>query len=505
MTQFIGHEYGHYLFGGNHSAVSGIMPGDPYDYNGCTFAMSAWERERLGYIALLNSYNGYTRTLRDYVTTGDAIRVNISTTEYFIIENHQRLSPYDQIIRGGALQGELDPNAQLGKGIYIWYIKNGDYYPPNVWALTADGSWNWKFIQWDTLYGWNTPPPIVPILDRDSRNIYLPNLLNTSYYGEAGHRNRNTFLQYNYQETFRYSHRWHDKNSITGDWEISRDVMGDETDAFNIGYNELLTPWSNPSTTKYINGNLIPTDISIQLVSQTNNNITIRIYNTYQNSLNLPPAKPQNLKVQKSSNNHPLLTWDANIEPDLSSYKIYKKVTEENGWQYLATTTSTSYEDLTEKYLPPGQQGLTHYVYYKITAIDNQSKESVASDEIRTKVKGAFLEKETSDNEFVNDTKPTEYLLQQNYPNPFNPSTTISYALPQISDVEIVIYDIMGREVKRFVIPGQSGGYQNVVWDGRNEFGVSVSSGIYIYRFRANSLEDKNKSFEKTAKFMLLK
>lgn len=109
------------------------------------------------------------------------------------------------------------------------------------------------------------------------------------------------------------------------------------------------------------------------------------------------------------------------------------------------------------------------------------------------------------ENEESNEILPKEYELLGNYPNPFNPSTTISYALPQISDVEIVIYDIMGREVKRFVIPSQSGGYQKVVWDGRNNFGVSVSSGIYIYRFRANSLEDNNKSFEKTSKFMLLK
>jgi len=107
----------------------------------------------------------------------------------------------------------------------------------------------------------------------------------------------------------------------------------------------------------------------------------------------------------------------------------------------------------------------------------------------------------------VKEDKITEmdYKLYQNYPNPFNPSTTISYALPQTSDVEIIIYDIMGREVKQFIIPTQNAGYQNVVWDGRNNFGISVSSGIYIFRFRANSLEDKNRTFEKSAKLMLIK
>ena len=99
---------------------------------------------------------------------------------------------------------------------------------------------------------------------------------------------------------------------------------------------------------------------------------------------------------------------------------------------------------------------------------------------------------------------PGNYALLGNYPNPFNPSTTISYALPYQSDVEIIVYDILGREVRSFVIPTQSAGYQNVLWDGRNENGVQVSSGIYLYRLNIKSLEN-NEVFVKTAKLMMLK
>ncbi len=99
---------------------------------------------------------------------------------------------------------------------------------------------------------------------------------------------------------------------------------------------------------------------------------------------------------------------------------------------------------------------------------------------------------------------PKEYTLLGNYPNPFNPSTTISYALPFQSSVELIIYDIMGREIKSFSIPSQSSGYQNIIWNGTNENGNSVASGIYLYRISSKSLEN-NEVFVKTSKLMMLK
>ena len=99
---------------------------------------------------------------------------------------------------------------------------------------------------------------------------------------------------------------------------------------------------------------------------------------------------------------------------------------------------------------------------------------------------------------------PGDFYLYQNYPNPFNPSTTISYGLPYQSSVELVIYDIIGRIVKSFNVSSQSSGYQSIVWDGKNELGNSVASGIYLYRISIKSLEN-NETFVKTAKLMLMK
>ena len=77
---------------------------------------------------------------------------------------------------------------------------------------------------------------------------------------------------------------------------------------------------------------------------------------------------------------------------------------------------------------------------------------------------------------------PKEFALYQNYPNPFNPASTIRYDLPEATHASLIIYDIGGREVIRLVDGDLGTGYHQVVWLGRNRFGRSVPSGIYIAR-----------------------
>ena len=96
------------------------------------------------------------------------------------------------------------------------------------------------------------------------------------------------------------------------------------------------------------------------------------------------------------------------------------------------------------------------------------------------------------------ETLPTTYAIAQNYPNPFNPTTTIKYQLPQVSDVKLVIYNVLGQRVRTLVNNRMETGYHSVVWDGLNEQGSSVASGVYIYHFQAGD-------FQKTMKLMLLK
>ncbi|MCB0284654.1 MAG: multicopper oxidase domain-containing protein [Calditrichaeota bacterium] len=83
---------------------------------------------------------------------------------------------------------------------------------------------------------------------------------------------------------------------------------------------------------------------------------------------------------------------------------------------------------------------------------------------------------------------PKTFALEQNYPNPFNPSTNIVFQLPQESKVKLTVYDIRGREVRTLINNSSySAGRHSVVWDAKNKFGRSVSSGTYIYRIKAGS------------------
>ena len=83
--------------------------------------------------------------------------------------------------------------------------------------------------------------------------------------------------------------------------------------------------------------------------------------------------------------------------------------------------------------------------------------------------------------------------LLQNNPNPFNPSTAIKFYVPDVSNVTIKIYDILGREVKTLLDEQTGAGYHVVYWNGRDSRGKEVSSGIYLYMLRTDNFIDTKK------------
>ncbi len=94
---------------------------------------------------------------------------------------------------------------------------------------------------------------------------------------------------------------------------------------------------------------------------------------------------------------------------------------------------------------------------------------------------------------------PDEFMLMQNYPNPFNPETRIQYGLPKASEVSLQVFNIRGQLVRTLVQETKPAGFYTVTWDGRDERGVQVPSGTYIYRLQAGE------AFTKTQKMTLLK
>ena len=85
-------------------------------------------------------------------------------------------------------------------------------------------------------------------------------------------------------------------------------------------------------------------------------------------------------------------------------------------------------------------------------------------------------------NSILEKPLPSKFELKMNYPNPFNPSTTIPIELPEESFVEVVIYNILGEKIAVLSEGVKSSGYHNIQWNGTNQFGQPVSSGIYFVR-----------------------
>lgn len=93
---------------------------------------------------------------------------------------------------------------------------------------------------------------------------------------------------------------------------------------------------------------------------------------------------------------------------------------------------------------------------------------------------------------------PTVYGLSQNFPNPFNPSTTITYSIPKTSHVELAIYNMAGQKIRTLVNTSQAASFYRVVWNGKNDFGQTVASGLYFYRLNAGN-------YSKVVKMNLIK
>jgi hypothetical protein len=93
---------------------------------------------------------------------------------------------------------------------------------------------------------------------------------------------------------------------------------------------------------------------------------------------------------------------------------------------------------------------------------------------------------------------PVEFALHENYPNPFNPTTTLRFDLPEVSDITLTIYNMLGQKVRTFNYQNTSAGYHSIKWDATNDFGEQVGAGVYLYQLQT-------KDFVKTRKMVLLK
>ena len=93
---------------------------------------------------------------------------------------------------------------------------------------------------------------------------------------------------------------------------------------------------------------------------------------------------------------------------------------------------------------------------------------------------------------------PEKFSLYQNYPNPFNPTTTIRFDIPEPSHISLKVYNLMGQEVRTLTNEWLPTGSHHLIWNGKDQRGIPVSAGVYIYRLQSQN-------FQKTRKMVLLK
>ncbi|MEQ8579290.1 MAG: CARDB domain-containing protein [Balneola sp.] len=188
------------------------------------------------------------------------------------------------------------------------------------------------------------------------------------------------------------------------------------------------------------------------------------------------PAAPSSLSSMISAENESNITlnWSLNSEPDIAGYLVYygsesgvyDGVSANEGESPITISTFNEFE------LSGLPDGGSQY-FFVIRAFDLSGNISDPSNESTTTIlTDIFNESEV----------PDKYLMEQNYPNPFNPSTSISYKVPEATNVQITLYDMLGRKLSTLINERKSAGTYQLTLDMS-----SYSSGIYLYRMQAGN------------------
>ncbi len=369
IWQYARHEFGHWLLGGNeyHTELGtwGLVDGWGTP-SGC---MNSFERYKLGWTNVTTIEDVSTpRTisnvsLPDFVTTGVAYRIKVpggGSDEYYLLENHQRISVFDI----------PDNNVPTSKGLFVLLQKSnqGDA----VGVVSADGRFNWS----------------VP---SQSPNIYggkgdLPVFLRGSSNRVNGYSKRQS-IPWTWQGVPQKPAPIHYYlDSATGTMHQAPPTIftGDGKDQFDTGSAPVFTPASNPSSDIHDDTN----KVGFEITNLVNGIYTLNIYiNTNQNA---SPSKPQDLNgtaQQNGRNANPKLVWTTMLEPNVAaggSILIFRRTKRSQGnwsdWSMIDSVTGSNntYVDQTITIANSGPDS----IQYRIEAKDSQHHISVYSDDV---------------------------------------------------------------------------------------------------------------------------
>jgi hypothetical protein len=197
---------------------------------------------------------------------------------------------------------------------------------------------------------------------------------------------------------------------------------------------------------------------------------------------NLAPGRPSKVQITMSDENI-VINWEQSKDADFSHFAVYR-----SALPGKIVRGTSPYGTAAEPTFTDTDAVSRRVYYYRISSIDSSGNESELSSEISTPA--------------VTDIQkglPTQFGLSQNYPNPFNPSTTIRFNLPVRSEVRLIIYDMLGREIETLIEGPVAAGYQVIEWK------ANVATGLYFYRIEAVSIDDPAKGFVSVKKMLVLR
>jgi hypothetical protein len=159
------------------------------------------------------------------------------------------------------------------------------------------------------------------------------------------------------------------------------------------------------------------------------------------------------------------LTWETSREQNNAGFNVYRSIEEKGKYEKVNNALvagGAKHYSLLDTGVKTGRT-----YYYRLESVNNIGL------------------KEALSTVAVIVSAPRTFVLYQNYPNPFNPRTTIKFELPKQAQVKIKIYNALGQEVRILLDAAKEAGFHSVIWDGCNNIGVPVASGMYIYEIVA--------------------
>jgi len=188
-------------------------------------------------------------------------------------------------------------------------------------------------------------------------------------------------------------------------------------------------------------------------------------------------------------------TESEDVDGETIDYLLYAQIgvnPPEEVEEITDTTFQLIYEEILEHVFEPFPMLPRATVKFTVVATDGIETVKVTGDDRVVFVnRYEFLSTES-------EGIPTEFALHENYPNPFNPTTTLRFDLPEVSDITLTIYNMLGQKVRTFNYQNTSAGYHSVKWNATNDYGEQVGAGVYLYQLQT-------KDFVKTRKMVLLK